>query len=67
MIRKKLEKNVGPVTDAEWKRACMIATYDIRANRMVFQQKTSHQYLGEILVTAINLIRRNYNSPAANN
>lgn len=57
MLRKELEKKVGLVTDAEWKRVCYIAQLDIWANRLLFRQRTSHQYLATVLVTAVNLIR----------
>lgn len=57
MIRKTLENKVGRVSNAEWGRACQIAEADIRVNRLLYNQKTSHQYLGMVLVTAIKIIR----------
>lgn len=66
MLRKELEKKVGLVTDEEWKQACNIAQLDIWANRLMFRQRTSHQYLATVLVTAVNLIRRYHQVSAAN-
>jgi hypothetical protein len=57
MIRKALEKKVGPVSDAEWKRVCYIAEQDIRVNRLRFKRKTNRQYLTMVLTAAINIIR----------
>jgi hypothetical protein len=67
MIRKALEKSVGPVTDVEWKRVCRIATLDIMANHWVFRQRTSRQYLERVLATSINLVRRYHHIPTVNN
>ncbi len=58
MLRKMLEKKVGKLTNEEWKQACNIAQLDIWANRLVYRQKTSHQYLATVLVTAVNNIRK---------
>ena len=57
MIRKALEKKVGPVSDTEWKRVCYIAEQDIRVNRLRFKRKTNRQYLTMVLAAAINIIR----------
>jgi hypothetical protein len=57
MIRNALEKKVGLITNEEWSRVCRIANADIKVNRLLHKQKTSHQYLGMVLVTAINIIR----------
>jgi hypothetical protein len=57
MIRKELEKIVGPVTEMEWKRVCQIAGADIRVNRLVWRQKTSRRYLQMVLTAAIQIIR----------
>lgn len=66
MLRKELEKKVGPVTDTEWKKACRIAQLDILVNNWLFRKRTSHQYLATVLVTSVNLIRRYHAVSAAN-
>lgn len=66
MIRKALEKKVGPVTDVEWKWACRIAQLDILVNNWLFRKRTSHQYLATVLVTAVNIVRRYHEVSAAN-
>jgi len=58
MIRRELEKKVGPVTDEEWKRVCNVAKMDILRNHWLWGKKTSHQYFATVMVTAITIIRK---------
>lgn len=58
MLRKILELTLCPMTDAELAEVLDLTTKDILVNRILFKQRTSLNYITEVVGVALGIIRR---------
>ena len=57
-LRKILESELGPLTDAEFEELTDLVTTDIKVNNFALKKRTSLGYVIQVAEITLNLLRR---------